>query len=164
MIYHSCPWSAMKYHAPIQLGWSGHISPFSIYRLMLDHPPLNTIWKGKVMLAYWERTISNPRAECKLRSQGSACHPRFAMIRCTLILAGIQVLVTYPASCFKELHLCLPSQVQYCPETCRVLYQIDDDEYQTKSRSANQMYSTEFIKYIIFVRGTEVEQMEYPSS
>ncbi len=31
-------------------------SPFSIYRLMLDHPPLNTIWKGKVMLAYWERT------------------------------------------------------------------------------------------------------------
>ncbi len=33
------------------------ISPFSIYRLMLDHPPLNTIWKGKVMLVYWERTI-----------------------------------------------------------------------------------------------------------
>ncbi len=34
-----------------------HISPFSIYRLMLDHPPLNTIRKGQVMLAYWERTI-----------------------------------------------------------------------------------------------------------
>ena len=34
-----------------------HISPFSLYRLMLDHPPLNTVWKGKVMLVYWERTI-----------------------------------------------------------------------------------------------------------
>ena len=34
-----------------------NISPFSIYRLMLDHPPLNTIGKGKVMLVYWERTI-----------------------------------------------------------------------------------------------------------
>ena len=33
------------------------ISPFSIYWLMLDHPPLNTIGKGKVMLVYWERTI-----------------------------------------------------------------------------------------------------------
>ena len=28
------------------------ISPFSIYRLTLDHPPLNTIGKGKVMLVY----------------------------------------------------------------------------------------------------------------
>ncbi len=23
---------------------------------MLDHPPLNTVWKGKLMLVYWERT------------------------------------------------------------------------------------------------------------
>ena len=29
-----------------------YISPFSIYRLMLDHPLLNTIGKGKVMLVY----------------------------------------------------------------------------------------------------------------
>ena len=36
--------------------WLLHTSPFSVYRLMLDHPPLNTVWKGKVMLAYWERT------------------------------------------------------------------------------------------------------------
>ncbi len=35
--------------------WS-HKSPFSLYRLMLDHPPLNTVWKGKLMLLYWERT------------------------------------------------------------------------------------------------------------
>ncbi len=28
------------------------INPFSLYRLMLDHPPLNTVWKGKVMLVY----------------------------------------------------------------------------------------------------------------
>ncbi len=34
-----------------------NISPFSVYRLMLDHPPLIPIWKGKVMLVYWERTI-----------------------------------------------------------------------------------------------------------
>ncbi len=34
-----------------------HISPFSIYRLILDYPPLNYIWKGKVMLVYWERPI-----------------------------------------------------------------------------------------------------------
>ncbi len=27
-------------------------SPFSVYKLMLDHPPLNPIWKGKVMLVY----------------------------------------------------------------------------------------------------------------
>ncbi len=27
-------------------------SPFSVYRLMLDHPPLNPIWKGKVVLVY----------------------------------------------------------------------------------------------------------------
>ncbi len=27
-------------------------SPFSLYRLMLDNPPLNTVWKGKVMLVY----------------------------------------------------------------------------------------------------------------
>ncbi len=25
-------------------------SPFSIYRLMLDHPPLNTIWKGNSLV------------------------------------------------------------------------------------------------------------------
>ena len=29
-----------------------HFSPFSLYRLMLDHPPLNTVWKGKLMLVY----------------------------------------------------------------------------------------------------------------
>ncbi len=27
-------------------------SPFSLCRLMLDHPPLNTVYKGKVMLVY----------------------------------------------------------------------------------------------------------------
>ena len=32
-------------------------SPFSICRLMLDHPPLNTVWKGKVMLVHWEMLV-----------------------------------------------------------------------------------------------------------
>ncbi len=43
-----------------------HSSPFSIYWLMLDHPPLNTIGKGKVMLVYWERT-SEGSAQARLR-------------------------------------------------------------------------------------------------
>ncbi len=46
--------------------WSGIgyvvvISPFSLYRLRLDHPPLNTVWEGKLMLVYWERTIVRDR-------------------------------------------------------------------------------------------------------
>ncbi len=32
--------------------WSFHIEKRLIYRLMLDHPPLNTGGKGKVMLVY----------------------------------------------------------------------------------------------------------------
>ncbi len=39
-------------------------SPFSIYRLMLDYPPLNTIGKGKVMLVYWERTNAITHVRC----------------------------------------------------------------------------------------------------
>ncbi len=43
--------------AEVATTWCVTISPFSLYRLMLDHLPLNTVWKGKVMLVYWERTI-----------------------------------------------------------------------------------------------------------
>ncbi len=46
--------------APPVINNDQSLSPFSVYRLMLDHPPLNPIWKGKVMLVYWERTIVLP--------------------------------------------------------------------------------------------------------
>ncbi len=47
-----------RFGLDLDLFWSsfGFNSPFSLYRLSLDHPPLNIVWKGKLMLVYWERT------------------------------------------------------------------------------------------------------------
>ncbi len=46
---------------------------------MLGHPPLNTIWKGKVMLVYWERTIElvHTGPSLVLKFQEMATHSYF---------------------------------------------------------------------------------------
>ncbi len=44
----------------------------SVYRFMLDNPPLNPIWKGKVMLVYWERTDVSSHNVVVFRDQGTS--------------------------------------------------------------------------------------------
>ncbi len=64
-----------------------HTSPFSLYRLMLDHSPLNTIGKGKVMLVYWERTtkIEGPLA---LVGHSRSDNPLQLVSFCKSVLTG----------------------------------------------------------------------------
>ena len=75
-------------------------SHFSIYRLMLDHPPLNDIWKGKVMLVYWERTFVS-----KTWQIGHAIH-LYCWWDLTLDRMGKLEAVHYP--CMKRREECNP--------------------------------------------------------
>ena len=56
---------------------------------MLDQPPLNTIWKGKVMLAYWERTIVAMTGRAHCQRQVAFFHPVSAVLSITMQRASM---------------------------------------------------------------------------